>query len=228
MLVKRTELKLQATAYSRDWDVERSIGCHLMQVVSAIRPAMDPTYKVSPYSEEDLENFSLPGFLWEHVMDRAEQLEHALSYEAIQQEKRMRRELIFPGEMFWCRKHDDIMLGYQIAYDHCKTHNCKGIFWTPDAHDSVRWRPVEWKVTWVSANRTSETSMEIWKYLTQTMWQAWGLESNGAEVNACFVNGDYSYPLTPKTYRFDIDYTPKELSNNHSMIVSNAIAKGWI
>jgi hypothetical protein len=227
VIVKRTELLLKATDYARDWEVERSLGCHLMQIVSAIQPQMDPDYKRSPYSDEDLENFALPGFLWEHVMDRAEQMEILLSREAIEQEIRIRK-LATPGEMFWCRRHDEVMFGREIAREHCKTYNCKGIFWTPDAHDEERWRPVEFKVTWKSARKSSATSLEIWKYITQTRWQAWGMQAAGAEINACFVNGDYTYPLTPRTYRFELEYSRQELRNNHSMIVSNAIAKGWI
>lgn len=226
MKVVRTELQLDSRLYARDYSVERSIGCHLMQIVSALQPHMDPEYKRSPYSSEDLENFALPGFLWEHVMDRAEQLELALTVEATAQIKRL-RNLLSPGEMFWCRQCDEVMLGYEIAKEHTQTRRHKGIFWTPDCHNEDVW-PVEFKVTWLSAKRTSETEMAIWKYVTQTQWQSWGYGAAGAEVYACFVNGDYSYPLKPKTYHFAIEYTPRELKNCHSMIVSNAIAKGWI
>jgi hypothetical protein len=226
MKVRRTELAVKATDYARDFAVPRSVGCHLMQVVHAIQPQMDPHYKRSPYTTEDLENFALPGFLWEHAMERAEQLEHVLSYEALQEEKRIRR-LHSPGEMFWCHKHDEVMWGGEIAREHTSTYGCKGIFWTPDAHDDDN-LPEEFKVTWVSANRTTESSIEIWKYVTQTQWQAWGYGVNGCGITALFVNGDYTRPLKPQTYRFEIEYTPRELRNCHSMIVSNAAAMGMI
>ena len=227
MIVKRTELAIKATDYARDFEVKRSEGCHLMQVVHAIQPKHDSNYKKSPYTIEDLENFALPGFLWEHAMERAEQLEYVLSYEALQEEKRIRR-LHSPGEMFWCRRHDEVMYGGEIAAEHIRTFGCRGIFWTPDARDEETYRPEEFKVTWMSANKTSESSLEIWKYITQTQWQAWGFDADGANITALFVNGDYTYPLRPRTYRFEIEYMPREMRNCHSMIVSNAIALGWI
>jgi hypothetical protein len=216
--------------------------------VSAIQPQMDTHYKRSPYSNDDLQNFAIPGFLWESAMERAEQLEHILSYEGLIAERRLRNLVHSPGEMFWCRSCDEVMSGLDIAaehqglptsedpeYDYSEGDEYRtdhlGIFWTPDARDDEfepRCRPEEFKVTWVSANRTSETTLEIWKYLTQTQWQAWGYGTEYAAITSLFVNGDYTYPLTPKTYRFEIEYLPKEIRNNHSMIVSNAIAKGWI
>ena len=238
MKVVRTELQLDSRLYAREYYVERSLGCHLMQVVHAIQPHMDPSYKRNTYTDDDLQNFALPGFLWEHVMDRAEQLEVALSHEAVEQIKRIRK-LDDGGEMFWCKRCDDVMWGHDIAREHCGLppmaertedevgNGHTGIFWTPDARNDFA-RPVEFKVTWVSANRTSESSMEIWKYVTQTRWQAWGYGADGAEVYACFVNGDYSYPLRPQTFHFDIEYTERELRNNFSMIVSNAVAKGML
>lgn len=246
MIVRRTELELDAKLYARDYMVERSLGCHLMQVVQAIRPVMEPGYRESPYTDDQLEHFALPGFLWEHVMDRAEQLELALTVEATAQIKRIRK-LMSPGEMFWCRRCDEVMLGLDIAREHCglptssdvryssyirtpekfKGNGHRGIFWTPDCHNDDSW-PVEFKVTWLSSKRTGPTELNIWKYVTQTQWQAWGYEADGAEIYACFVNDDYSYPLKPKTYHFEVEYMPREKANCHSMIVSNAIAKGWI
>lgn len=239
MKVVRTELQLDSNLYARDFHVERSLGCHLMQVVQMLRPVMDPDYKKSPYTDDDLEHFALPGFLWEHIMDRAEQLEIALSHEAVRQIKRI-EQLDDGGEMFWCRQCDEVMWGHQIAREHCgldpehisdgeEGNGCRGIFWTPDARNPHTGRPVEFKVTWLSSRRTSVTSLEIWKYIVQTQFQSWGFEGSlGAEIYACFVNDDYSYPLKPKTYHFDIEYMAKELRNCHSMIVSNAIAKGMI
>lgn len=239
MKVRRTELTIKATDFSRDWAVPRSLGCHLMQVVHAIQPHHDPSYKKSPFSLDDLENFALPGFLWEHVMDQAERLEILLSDRAIKELKRIGK-MEDGGEMFWCQRHDEVMWGGDIARDHCglpplaestgdeqPNGRCKGLFWTPDARTVVDW-PAEFKVTWLSANRTSETTMEIWKYVTQTQFQAWGFGAPGAEIFACFVNGDYSYPLTPRTYHFALGYSQTETSNCHSMIVSNARKLGWL
>jgi hypothetical protein len=200
-LIRRRPLVLESRLYSREHDVDRSTGCHLMEVVNYMDKAMGNSRYTAALSERTMEALAACGFTWEHVCARTDQLEDALSLEAMRMEFVQRPELLFPGEMFWCQQCDDVMDGGDYARDHCLTrsgsgydrmgkpkglhsrrlgakldrrHN--GIYFTPDAVNVDRSRVAEFKFTWVSSSRTGPDHMDgIWKWPVQNMSYTWGM-----------------------------------------------------
>jgi len=179
-----------------------------------------------------LESMATVGFTWEHVAARTEQIELALSLEAMRMEYVHRPELIFPGELFWCQQCDDVLQGGLIAKEHCKSRKHNGIFFTPDGINTARQRVAEFKFTWVSSSRTGDDHMDgIWKWPVQNMAYCYGTGYLMGELKAVFVVGDYkqsTYEPFPEAYEFDLDYSQRELDENFSLIVNNARALEWI
>lgn len=217
MKVKRTPLVLQSDTYSREYGVVRSSGAHLMSIVERIL-ARGEKQAYDDWSEEHLEGLRTPGFIWERVMS-----DYAKSVNP-------HSSLAFPGEMFWCYQCDETIAGTTVAEQHCTTYKHKGIYYTPDAVVVPEWYPVEWKFTWKSSRRTGDTHIDgipQWQY--QLMWQAMGLESERAQLQAMFCRSDYS-PGPPKcdAYVFDFEFTQKDLRRNKAMIVNTALHEGLL
>lgn len=232
MKITRTPLDLNALSYSREWDVERSTGVHLMPIVTYIGQTLGLEKK---YDEDPLglDNWSTAGFLWEHVMAREEKLEHALSVEALRMHLQTRKELVFPGEMYWCRQCDRVMTGGLHAQKHARRRRHTGIYSTPDAYDFVHDQYVEWKFTWKSSRRsepeTLNTAQGIWKWPVQCMWNCMTLNITSAKLIALHCNGSYVSGLNkPEPYEVVMEFTEREIRRNKAMIVNNAVSMGWI
>lgn len=239
MKITRRPLTLNSKIYSREFDVERSIGCHLMPIVERIEQSIDPKRR-EQMDESTREAMFTTGFLWEHVMARPDveagygpqqrQLEHAFSVEAIRMELLTDPDLLFPGEMAFCVECDCVMPGGEIARDHCKSRKHRAIFFTVDGLRVSRQRVREWKATWMSSGRTGTTHMDgIWKWPVQNMFYCWGTGMMGGELQALFMVGDHrTRPPFGVPYEFDLDYGQQELDNNARMIVSHARKWGMV
>lgn len=244
MKITRRPLPLQSALYSREFDVERSAGCHLMEIVTYIAQSTGIEKKHSPELVPFLDRLAFPGFIWEHFVSRAEDkhmkrlqhsvefFEHAFAVEAMRMEMLHRPELVFPGEMFYCVQCDDVMTGGQYAREHCATRKHKGIFSTPDALNVRRERYAEWKFTWKSANQTSDDGMDgdgVWRWPVQCMWNCMTLDVKGAEMKTFFCNGDYTPgPPKPLAFEFDLDFDDREIRRNTAMIITTAKKLGRI
>lgn len=229
MKITRRDLDIRSAIYSREFDVERSAGCHLMEVVTRIEKTTIDKRKREELSEQTLERLRAAGFLWEHVMSRTERFEHAFSVEAIRTEVTLNPDLYFPGELAYCPDCDDVMVGGQVAKEHARSTGHKLLFFTLDAINTARERTREWKFTWMSAGKTGPDHMNgIWKWPVQNMFYTWGVRLMGGELQAAFACGDYKFPMFLQTYEFDLDYTERELENNARMIVSHARKWGMI
>lgn len=233
MIVTRRELTLQSTLYSREFNVERSVGCHLMPIIHAISRASGWTKYRSESAddaERQLNSYSLPGFLWEQVMTVEDRLEYAMSREFMCSELRHRHGIMFPGELFFCIQCEDVMpAANNIAHDHCLTRSHTGIFFNIDYLNTERERVGEMKWTRKSSGKAcTDSSLDVREWLAQNQFYCSGVGWNKGEFRVCFENGDYSYPMIPRMYEIDVDYTERELKNNFSLIVSTAKSLEWI
>lgn len=229
MKIIRRPLELRSQLYSREYGVDRSIGCHVSTIIAHVDKALgNSRYSNNKVTERMLETMASCGFAWEHVISRTEQLEDGLSLEAMRMEFVHRPELIFPGELFWCQQCDSVLQGGPAATDHCRSRKHNGIFFTVDGINVPRKRVAEFKFTWVSSSRTGVDHMDgIWKWPAQNMAYCWGTEYLGGELKAVFVVGDYkqsTYEPFPEAFEFDLDYSQRELDDHWSLLVNNARA----
>lgn len=199
-----------------------------MPIIERIAIAAKWDKKQNDMTEDVLEKFRLSGFLWEHVMSVEDRLEYAMSREFARAELNHRRGIIFPGEMFWCRQCDDVMTGGLSAQEHCQSRKHTGIFFTIDYLNYERERVGEMKWTRKSSNLSSESSLDIRKWIAQNQFYCKGAGMVGGEFRVCFENGNYSFPMIPQPFEFDIDYSQKELDRNWSLVVQTAISLEWI
>lgn len=231
MKITRRPLNLDSLSYSREWFVKRSMGCHLMSVVEYI--AKTTRIEKAYGKVTNLDDFAVAGFLWEHVMGRAEKLEHAMSIEALRMYMTHRPELSYPGERLWCKQCNMFMKGGKTGRKHCRVEGHRGIFFTPDAYDTNDRAYVEWKFTWKSSNRSHPSVLNspkgIWRWPVQCMFNAYGLGTNKAKLIALHCMGDYRKGMPkPRPYEITLEFTDRELRRNHQMIVHNASSLGWI
>lgn len=222
MKVVREPLIIDSREYSREFDIERSIGCHLMVVVEHIKrtAGIGKQFK-DDYEEQEKERLRTPGFIWERVMS-----EHS---------RRMVGEegLAFPGEMMYCVKCDDVFPGGRPAREHLRSRKHKGIFFTPDAvmqPPHYRYGALEWKYTWKSSRRTGNDHInDIWEWPVQLGWNTHMIGSDYGEVLAMFAQGDYSSGRPRmEPYRFRLEWDSRELERNKAMIISAAKSEGWV
>lgn len=232
MLITRTPLALDAKMYSAEWDVARSSGVHLMQIIEHMEEERAELLgEASPNKNAslvDLEAYRFGGFLFEHAMAW-----HIIEVECA----RHPGLLVRPGEFFWCA---ECGVAYPLGdskRDSCVRSGHKGIFATPDAIRTDTWRLKEWKFTWKSLRRAGgdddpELTYEhirdgIWRWPVQTMAYCWLVETLGADLEAFFVNGDYT-DRRPKAMRYAMDFTQRDLDENWAGIVTTAEGLEWI
>lgn len=224
MKITRTPLDLNSLSYSREFDVDRSTGIHLMEIVEYI--AKTSGIEKPHTGGVKLENFATPGFLWEHVMSRVDKLEHALSVEAMRMEMTHRSNLLFPGELYWCRECDEVMTGGRHAQGHSKSRGHLGVYFTPDAYDYVADQYVEWKLTWKSSKRSEPSKLDskngIWRWPVQCMFNCYGLGTTKAKIIALHIMGEYMPGMPePQPYEIELEFTQQELRRNKMMIAAN-------
>jgi hypothetical protein len=232
MKITRTPIDINALSYSREWNVDRSTGVHLMSIVEYIAK-VGGIEKAYDNSVVNLDNFAVAGYLWEHVMSREEQLDHAMSLEALRMHMTQRKELLFPGEMFWCADCDRVMTGGRHGQEHARKKGHRGIYSTPDAYDYVDSAYVEWKFTWKSSKRSApdvlHSSAGVWRWPVQCMWNCMTLGCTTAKLVVLHCNGDYSKGLNePEPYEIRLEFSDREILRNKRMIVSNARDMKWI
>jgi len=152
-------------------------------------------------------------------------------------------DLVYPGEMFWCRDCDEYFNGVQndgenAAGEHCKTFKHRGIYFTPDALLVPGPRVVEWKYTWMSSKRAYSVMPDgsivvhldgLQKWVWQLGWACPCFGTRLAQLQVMFSRGDYS-SNRPKVDAkvVDIEFEKSDLRRIKSMIVSNAVAEGLL
>jgi hypothetical protein len=237
MKITRRPIVLSAEKYSREYGIERSIGCHLMTVVERMierHPKMAGGKKVDKGRYHDgeptTEALRTSGFVWERVMSAEFQHLHP------------KADLIFPGEMLWCMNCDDVLQGGNIGRDHCQSRRHKGIFFTPDYFINGYPTPSahtvgEHKWTWLTSKRSDPERLPnpdgIWKWPVQLMWGAWAFDTLYGHIEAMHCHGDYvEYNAwgapDPEAFEIDLEFTKREVEQNRVMIVTNAKAEGLL
>jgi hypothetical protein len=230
VLIKRVPLHLDAKMYSADWDVPRSAGVHLMQIVELMEMERCEVLGIPApnkgKTQEELNRYAFGGFMFEHAM----------AYHIIEVEcQQSGGSLIKPGEFFWCARCDEVLPLSDQKRPVCLGKGHTGIFATPDALRVDTWRLKEWKFTWKSLRRAGGDEDKeyehiregIWRWPIQTMSYCHLVETTGADQEVFFVNGDYT-DRTPQLMRYEMDFTPRELRENWAGIVSTARREGWI
>ena len=84
----------------------------------------------------------------------------------------------------------------------------------------------ELKLTWYS-DRDAPHGEKFAKWLTQIRLYLYWLELQRCRLYVLFVNGDYK-PPTPRLRCWELTFTPRELADEHQMIMRHARKKGLI
>jgi hypothetical protein len=220
---------LDASMYSADWDATRSAGLHLMHIVEFMEDERADILGEKRASKgkttEELEQYRFGGFLFEHAM----------AWHIIEVECQRSPFLIRPGEWFWCYVCNVSLGPFDAKRARCEASGHSGIYATPDALRADTMRLKEWKFTWKSLRRAGgdgDTEYEhlregIWRWPVQTMAYCHLLDLTGADQEVFFVNGDYTN-RQPLAMRYEMEFTPRDLSENWDGIVSTAEREGWL
>lgn len=243
--------------YSAEWDVERSKGIHLMQIVESMEEERNkvlglpqPNKNATP---EALEAYRFGGFMFEHAM----------AWHIIEVECQRNMCLVRPGEFFWCHTCNESLSILDPKKAECLRKRHKGIFATPDALRLDTMRLKEWKFTWKSIRRAGGdndficalcgggvlknrcmkckvVAVEgpdfdfrehvrdgIWRWPVQTMSYCYLLDVLGADLEAYFVSGDYT-THTPQPTRYEMTFTKRDLNENWSAIIAHAEKENWL
>lgn len=170
---------------------ERTPGLHLSDIIKRIMVERDPERFSDPLIAMRLE----VGFIWEQIIERA--LRDRLP------------NLIRIGE---------------IEED--------GILMTPDALEADGNVLEEWKATTkTSSEKQTKDSFEtdLWYWLMQVKAYARRMGVLRARIRVFYLNGDYGKgqykdgkrpPLVPQVYRYELEFTQRELDENWRTILS--------
>ena len=240
MHVLREDFLVDSSIYSADFGVERSLGCHLTQVLDY----MDDKSYPSPSTPAELaaqQTRFMTGYLWEHVM----------AGEAIAAEQRngQPNALIRPGQLMWCVQCRRTIHGRDQSESHCTRYGHKGIFATPDALMVYDYRLKEWKFTsktlsrcggdeWLPLGATvpvaelakyEHISVGMWRWTAQVMGYCFLLETTRAVLEGCFLVGDYGITTrNAKTSRFIFTFEQYELQELWDSVVFHAQDGGML
>lgn len=104
----------------------------------------------------------------------------------------------------------------------------EGIYYSPDllvvnGEDRIG----EIKVTWMSS-RSDLADPKFDKYLVQNKLYCYWEEMNLARFYVLYMRGDYKDRQWPKFLIWDIEYTARELRENHQMCMNHARHKGLL
>lgn len=240
MYVLREDFTIDSSLYSADFGVERSLGCHLTQVLDY----MDSKSYLSPSTPEELatqQTRFMTGYLWEHVMAR----------EAIAAEQRTGQPgtLMRPGQLMWCVQCRRTIHGRAQAESHCRRRGHVGIFATPDAVMVYDYQLKEWKFTskslrscggdeWLPLGATKPVaelekyehiSVGMWRWVAQVQGYCYLLGTLSAVLEACFLVGDYNVTTRDaKTCRFRFTFEQQELQQLWDSVVFHAQDGGML
>lgn len=231
--IVRKPLQLTSSVYSADWDVPRSAGLHLMQIVDFMeeeRAALIGEKVNKGADATALEAYRFGGFMLEHIM----------AHHIIEVECQRSPALIRPGEVFWCHSCREAKLQYDPSRDSCLRKGHRGIFATPDALRTDTMRLKEWKCTWKSLSRAAGDNDDmtdgefadhlvegIWKWPVQTKAYCYLLGVTEADQEVLFINGNWRPPV-PQVMRYEMTFTEQELKLNWDYIVATAEREGWL
>lgn len=233
MKVVRSPLTIASHQFSADFGIPRSLGVHVMPVIEkmALALGMEDVPKGMPI--EKLEWYRFGGFIHEYVMSR-----HIIEVEAANNPLVLMR----PGEFMWCYECDDIIFptwqnSHNVAEEHCKTLGHHGIFGTPDAIRTDLWMLKEFKCTWKTSRRAGgdndtdgvreHISVGMWRWPQQLKMYSYAMEITRAQLQVMWINGDYKPPI-PDGDTFEFDFTPGELKQAWSAMVSYAVKEGML
>lgn len=119
----------------------------------------------------------------------------------------------------------------QDVVDHPGEMACEGIFMTHDGESlDVVYREGredhllavhEIKATYKSTKTVGNLDTQ-WMWLAQIKAYCHGLGTRLAYLHVLFVNGDYSYPMTPKLKVWRLEFTDDEIAENWELLTSYA------
>lgn len=185
---------------------ERTEGLHLSQITGDILIGMDP----KKYGREDEDDGMWMNFLLGLIYERA--LELAWLDKELEGH---RPGLIRPGEIVWV----DPISG-------------KNIYGTPDAFDTIKGRPEEYKFT-KKSSRQPITDNKFWHYWVQLKAYAYMLGVNSGALYIMHVNGNNSKDFADPEGSYQIrgwedTWTQVQLEENWAMLVNHARRRGWL
>lgn len=240
MHVLRQDFAIDSSLYSADYDVERSLGCHLTPVLDYME-GKSYNAAVTPEELAAREARFLSGYLWEHVM----------AQEAIAAEQRNGQPgaLTRPGQLMWCLRCRRTIHGREQSERHCRRYGHVGIYGTPDALMVYDYQLKEWKFTskslkncggdeWLPLGATEpiaeltkyeHISVGMWRWVAQVMGYCYLLETTRAVLEGCFLAGDYGITTRDaKTSRFIFTFQQYELDDLWESVVFHAQDSGML
>jgi len=245
----RQLFQIDASSYSFDRDVERSVGCHLSKVIERMA---DKHY--AGRTDESTQAGWFGGFT----------LERVLAHQAIEAELEQNRAGLWrPGELFWCHNCGVVLGGHAkhkgkrmpAGAVHCLERKHVGIFGTPDAVMIKLWALKEWKFTKKSMRSAGgdrliaigaeeaerersdyeHISVGMWPWIVQMKSYCWMLGKLferpmlKSVLEVLFIEGDYG--LTTRDYttaRYWLRFDERELDEGWDALVSHAIDGGML
>lgn len=256
--IKRIPLLLDASMYSAEWDVERSKGVHLMQIVEAMEEERNSVLGLPQTNKnatpEALEAYRFGGFMFEH----------AIAWHIVEVECLHNPSLVRPGEYFWCHKcNKSFATRDDKDYAKCKDNAHTGIFATPDALRVDTMRLQEWKFTWKSIRRAGADNdfhcsicggsvlrnrcmkckvvavegpdFDFREHIQDGIWR-WPVQTKSYCHLLGLLGADLSAYFvngdytthTPQPTTYELNFTKRELKENWSAIVAHAEKENWI
>lgn len=103
-----------------------------------------------------------------------------------------------------------------------------GIWGSPDGIDPTLWAPVEYKLTWYSSNKLFPDDPVYWPWVVQIKSYCHLIEATHAVLYGQWINGDYHPPRPGPPRKFVLAFTRQEVTENWTMLVTHAKAKGWL
>lgn len=121
-----------------------------------------------------------------------------------------------------------LVLGGHLVARPPEARSPEGISYSPDllvvnGEDRIG----EVKVTWMSS-RTDLSDPKFDKYLVQNKFYCYNEQMTLARFYVLYMRGDYKDRQWPKFKIWDIEYTARELRENHAMMLNHAKHKGML
>lgn len=111
----------------------------------------------------------------------------------------------------------------------------EGVYMSPDGVNPMLDAGEEYKATWMSSRSTGTTPYTDENGVVTDKYIHWWFQMQGYAkwlgttrylLRALHINGDYSYPLSPLFLTHLIEFTPQELTDNWTMLMSHARSEG--
>jgi hypothetical protein len=203
MKIREVDSRLTEVLQGTFGHAERSEGLHASRIIHDLRAGLGKLKKGGGISDVQLEEFGTIGFVWERVLET--------TLAKLVSEANPARYL---------------RLGEQVQ---------DGVYRTPDYADldhfgdgTYKLGVEEWKCSWSSYRKADDLERNFWHWLVQIKDYCEVLNTPYARLRALFIAGDWKGDITPKLRTWEMEFSARELRDNHDMLLNHAKRKGWV